>query len=50
VITGKTGRKNCLVIGITRLVMRRVASNVLMMGPGCTITLRANMPIIDRKM
>ena len=49
-ITGKAGRRNCLVIGTTRPVIRRVAKSVLMMGPGCSITLSAKMPIIDRKM
>jgi hypothetical protein len=48
-MTGRPGRRNCLVIGITRPVMRRVAKSVLTIGPGDSMTLKANMPIIDRK-
>jgi hypothetical protein len=43
-MTGRTGRRNCLVMGITRPVMMRLASSVLMMGPGDSMTLRAKIP------
>ena len=49
-MTGNAGNRNCLVIGMTRPVMRSVANRVLTIGPGASITLKANIPIIDRKM
>jgi hypothetical protein len=48
-MTGRAGKRNCLVIGITRPVIRREANNVLMMGPGEMMTLRAKMPMMEMK-
>jgi hypothetical protein len=48
-MTGRAGRRNCLAMGMTRPVMRRVAKRVLTIGPGDSMTLKANMPMIDKK-
>ena len=48
--TGRAGRRNCRVMGITRPVIRSDANNVLMMGPGDMMTLSANIPIMLIKM
>jgi hypothetical protein len=49
-MTGSAGRRNCLVMGMTRPMRSREASRVLMIGPGSEITLRAKMPTIAKRM
>ena len=47
---GSTGRKNCRVMGIMSEVMSIVAINVLVAGPGRSMTHREKMPRITRMM
>ena len=46
--TGRNGRKNCLVIGKIKEVMSKVASKLLVIGPGVSITHRAKTLMIAR--
>ena len=45
---GKKGRKNCLVIGIIKLVMYKATKRVLVKGPGLCITHKLKMLTIAR--
>lgn len=45
---GISGRKNCLVIGIIKAIIKRVDAAVLTSGPGLSIMDKLKMPMMIR--